>query len=74
MSLVQNERRKHSAAVLNGLAVATAAAGVIVPVAAVFYGLGTAPLLPVLQAGIPAWLVAGAALHWAGRNILGGLK
>ena len=73
MSLIQNERTKLGATLLNGLAVATAAAGVIVPVVSAFYGLGSGPQWRLLLAGIPIWVAAGAALHLAGRYILGGL-
>jgi hypothetical protein len=74
MSLIENERTKLGATLLNGLAVATAAAGVIVPVISAFYGLGNSPQWRLLLAGIPVWLAAGAALHLAGRRILGGMK
>ena len=72
MSVVVNERLKHTASWLNGLATALIAAGAFAPTAALLYGLST----PSMNAGIwifvaPICVVLGAALHFSGRALLG---
>jgi hypothetical protein len=74
MNLIVNERLKHTASWLNGLATALIAAGAFAPSAALLYGVST----PLMNAGVwifvaPICAVLGAALHFGGRTLLGRL-
>lgn len=74
MSLVHNERTKYLATLVNTVAAATIAAGVIAPLVAFTFGVpgpfsgGFAIAVSVV------WLSTGAALHYAVRIILGRLR
>ena len=75
MSLVFNERTKHTASWFNTLATALITAGAFAPAAALAYGLS----VPAVTAGYVILLVlvcvgSGVALHWAGRLLLGRLR
>lgn len=75
MSLVHNERIKLTASWLNALASAAAAAGVIAPLAAGFYGVANAPASgALLLAGAAIWLFVGIGLHFAARHVLRNLR
>jgi hypothetical protein len=71
MSLVRNERIKLTAAWLNGLAGAAAAAGTVAPLVAGFYGVATAPVSKsLLFAGAGFWLFVAAVLHLSASYVL----
>ena len=74
MSKVQDERTKLLATFVNGIGIATVAAGAIAPLVAVTYGVSNAAATSPLIAffGL-AWLVAGCALHLVARWLLKGL-
>lgn len=75
MSLIHNERTKLTAAWLNTLSSAATTAGVIAPLAAVFYGVSNSSIAAnALFLGSPVWLFTGVGLHLAARYVLGGLK
>lgn len=75
MSLIENERIKLSASALNGVAIASIAAGFITPVAALAFAVpgtgGRGPTLTIIAAA--AFLVTGIGLHVLARRLLGGL-
>ena len=62
MSLISNERRKLSANALNGMAIATMAAGFIAPLVAVSYGVSTAAGGYFVGTGL-IWFFAAIVLH-----------
>lgn len=73
--LVWNERIKLAAAWLNAISTASMAAGVIAPVAALGYGLGTGTSVTWAFVGFSlVWLFLAAALHMVARNLLRGLR
>jgi hypothetical protein len=74
MSLIHNERRKLTATALNGVAIATMAAGLIAPLVAVSYGVSSAPGGAYFLITGSIWFFAAIVLHWIARAILGGLK
>lgn len=74
MSLIHNERRKLTATALNGLAIATMAAGFIAPLIAVSYGVPNAPDGSYFIVTGSIWFFTGIGLHLIARAILGGLK
>jgi hypothetical protein len=73
MSLIDNERLKHTASWLNGLATALMAAGAFAPTAALLYGLSTSMNALALIVIIPICVGLGLALHLSGRALLGRL-
>ena len=73
--LVENERRKLLANALDRISTACVTLGIIAPLAAATYGpslLGLPAQFYLIGGG--SWLLAGIALHLAGRLVLGGLK
>ena len=75
MSLIHNERTKLLALALNTAATSAFTVGVLAPVAASFYDLGTSrQSARVVIAGAFLWIGAAAMLHLAGRRVLGWLK
>jgi len=76
MSLVHNERKKLLANLLNNMASACFAVGIIAPAAKAFETGGTAANSSWvgLLASFFAWLVAVIALHLSAMVILGGLR
>jgi len=75
VSLIDNERTKLTAAWLNGLATAAAAAGAIAPAAAAFYGVTSGPSAGLrLVLGMAIWIGAGLGLHLAARRVFGRLR
>lgn len=74
MSLIRNERLKLTATFLNGVAVATIAAGAIAPLAALSYGIPGAAAGPTVAFVGLGWLVGGIALHLVGRWLLRRLR
>ena len=74
MSLVDNERLKHTASWLNSLATALMTAGAFAPTAALLYGLSTPSMNALaLIVIIPICVGLGLALHLSGRALLGRL-
>ena len=75
MSLIHNERTKLLALALNTAATSAFTVGVLAPVAASFYDLGTSrqPARVVIL-GAFLWIGAAVMLHLAGRRVLGWLK
>lgn len=74
MSLVANERLKLTATFLNGVAVASVAAGAIAPLAAYTYQIpGAVDGATVTTAGA-TWLTGGIGLHLVARWLLRRLK
>jgi hypothetical protein len=74
MSIAGNERLKHTASWLNGLATALIAAGAFAPTAALLYGLSTPSMNAMaLVIIIPLCIGLGLALHLSGRALLGRL-
>jgi phytoene dehydrogenase-like protein len=74
MNLVHNERIKYFATLLNTIAAAAIAAGVIAPLVALTYGVpgpigGSAAIVISL-----AWLVTGVVLHIGLQAMLGRLR
>ena len=74
MSLIHNERRKLTATLLNGVAIAMMATGFVAPVVAVSYGVSNAPLSLFLVGTAAVWFFVALGLHLVARAILGGLK
>jgi hypothetical protein len=76
MSLVHNEQTKLLAALLNTLAGGVILAGVIAPLAALSFGLTSAPgIAPVWVYGLNViWLSVGAGLHYIARLVLRRLR
>ena len=75
VSLIHNERTKLTATLFNTMATAFVAAGLFAPVAAIVYGISDLRIGKVYIATL--FLVCGivgAALHWAGRAMLGSLR
>jgi VIT1/CCC1 family predicted Fe2+/Mn2+ transporter len=74
MSKLQDERTKLLATFVNGIGIATVAAGAIAPLVAVTYGVSNAVTSPLIAFFGLAWLVAGCALHLVARWLLKGLS
>jgi hypothetical protein len=75
MSLIHNERTKLSANAFNTAATACFTVGVLAPLAAVLYKIGSGPIPPASIAfGALIWLFVAAFLHYCARWILGGLR
>jgi len=76
MSAVHNERKKLLANLLNNMANACFAIGIIAPAAKAFEEGDAASRLSwlALLAAFFAWMVAVAALHLSASAILGGMK
>jgi hypothetical protein len=74
--LVRNERTKLTATYLNTAAGGLFTAGVVAPLVAAVFGLGTGPHLSALTLvlGIAIFLAASGSLHLAARTVLKGLK
>jgi hypothetical protein len=70
-NLVHNERIKLRAGLLNAAAGACIALGVLAPIVAAFYGLGSRPPLLWLLIGAAVWLAAAGALHAAAIGCCG---
>ena len=73
MKLIQNEQIKLTAAWLNTIASAAVVAGIIVPLAASFYGVGgydasASAWRFILSAAV--WILSGSVLHYLARQIL----
>lgn len=75
MSLIENEQTKLLAAALNTAATSSFTIGVLAPIAAAFYNVGTAhvPLLTIVL-GIVIWLSTAAVLHLGARQVLKALQ
>jgi hypothetical protein len=75
MSLVENEQTKLLAAALNTAATSSVTVGILAPIAAAYYNLGNATVLPhtVIIGGF-LWFLGAAVLHFAARQILRGLR
>ena len=74
MSIVANERLKHTASWLNGLATALIAAGAFAPTAALLYGFAsTSTNRTFFFVAAPVCIVFGLTLHFWGRALLGRL-
>lgn len=74
MPLVANERRKLTATALNGVAVATMAAGFIAPLVAVSYGVSGARGGFYFLAIGAVWFLAAIGIHIVAIALLGGLR
>jgi uncharacterized membrane protein YgdD (TMEM256/DUF423 family) len=75
VSLIHNERVKLLALAFNTAATSAFTVGVLAPVAAAFYDLGTARVSPrTVMLGACLWIGASVMLHLAGRRVLGWLK
>ena len=75
MNLIQNERAKYLATLINTIAAASVIAGVIAPLVAVTYSLPSPMSEGRIAVAISvAWLLIGAVLHYAVRLILGRLR
>ncbi len=76
MSLIQNERIKLTAGLLNTLAGFALTAGTAAPLVALSYGLSAAPAAEplVLVEIVATWFLVGLAFHLAARRLLGRLK
>lgn len=74
MSLVHNERTKYLATLINTVAAAAIAAGVIAPLVAYSYGVPGAMTQGLTILVSLVWLTTGAILHLAVRLILGRLR
>jgi hypothetical protein len=73
--LVENERTKLTANWLNALATALVAAGLFAPGAALLYGISQLPIgFEYMVALALGCLALGAAIHIAGRAVLGRLR
>nr|WP_282571939.1 hypothetical protein [Roseomonas acroporae] len=73
--MVHNERTKLLALALNTAATSAFTVGVLAPVAATFYQVGTAGReLWVVVLGAILWIGAAVMLHLAARRVLGWLK
>jgi len=67
----QNEQTKLLATALNNVAVAFIVIGVVTPMTAASFGVGTALLLSWSTVGFAViWFCAGVSLHWIGRRVL----
>ena len=77
MNLIWNERLKLAANALNALATATITVGILAPIAAVLYGLGSVnpsrPFGILLLSGL-IWVLIGGTLHYVAQWLLGKLK
>lgn len=74
MSLIHNERMKLRANALNTAATSSFTVGVLAPIAAAFYNVGTTLVpLPTIIVGASVWLFCAFGLHLAARRVLGGL-
>lgn len=73
--LVNNERAKLGATMLNTLATASMTVGVLAPTAAYFYGLNSTGV-PVWQLalGLAVWVFVAAGLHYGAQKLLGRLR
>jgi hypothetical protein len=74
--LVNNERLKLRATMINTIGIAFIVVGFVTPVATSIYGTAVAPALSstfflLITLG---WIVGGAALHFVAVSILGGLR
>jgi len=74
MWMIHNERRKLLANALNGVAIATMAAGFVAPIVAVSYGVSGAPGGTYFAVTGSIWFFTAMSLHWIARAVLGGLK
>ena len=75
MSLIHNERTKLLALAFNSAATSAFTIGVLAPVAATFYELGTSRQPPeAVILGAFLWIGASVVLHLAARRVLGWLK
>jgi hypothetical protein len=74
MSLIHNERRKLMATALNGMAIATMAAGCIAPLVTVSYGVSRAPGGAYFALVGTVWFFTAIGIHIVARAVLGGLK
>jgi hypothetical protein len=74
MSLTGNERLKLTAALLNGVATATVAAGAIAPLVAFTYGIPGAATGRTVALISLCWLAGGVVLHLLARWLLRGLR
>ena len=75
MSLVHNEQTNLTATWLNALATIVTGAGAIAPMAATFYGMGTAqPVGPTLIIGFAVWVGIGVGLDLVARLSLRRLR
>jgi len=76
--LLQNERTKLSATLLNTIAAASIVVGGVTPVVALGLGGGSAQLLSprpdALYLVVPAWIGVGIVLHFLARITLRGLR
>jgi hypothetical protein len=73
MSLVHNERTKLLAAALDRVSTACVTIGVLGPLAAYLYGVGSVIASGVLLFSTFAWIAAAIGLHIFARRILGDL-
>ena len=74
MALIHNERWKLTATALNGVAIATMAAGLIAPLAAVSYGLPNGPAGRYFVLTGLIWFFAAIGLHVLARFTLRAMK
>jgi hypothetical protein len=75
MSLVENEQRKLLAGALNTAATSSFTIGVLAPMAAAFYSVGTTRVpVSTVVLGIFIWLSAAVILHLGARQVLKALK
>ena len=75
MSLVHNEQVKLYAGALNTAAISCFTVGVVAPMAAAFYNLGSQPVsLRAIVIGVVIWLGAAIAIHFGARRVLKGLR
>jgi hypothetical protein len=72
--LIHNERTKLLAAAVNTTAVATIIAGVIAPMAGLFYGSSSISVGAWWVFGSALWLLVGFALHLVAQVVLGRLR
>ena len=75
MTIVHNEQTKLTAAAFDRASTACVTVGVLAPVAATFYNVGTNPVgLNTLVIGTGIWFGAAVVLHWSARRLLRGLR
>jgi hypothetical protein len=76
MSLIHNEQTKLTATLLNNVAMAFVAAGVVTPLIAYFYGIGAGAPIGVWRpsGGAAIWFLTGIGIHLAARRILRSLR
>jgi hypothetical protein len=75
VSLIHNERTKLLALAFNTAATSAFTVGVLAPVAAAFYDLGSSRQSPkAVMLGAFFWIGAAVVLHLAARRVLGWLK